>query len=484
MKKLLPLLVFATISLLTFISCDKKDDTTDNSSLTVSLFASDVAFNNGQTTLAVSLSDVAKSAVKVTLAVSLDVREGYIPLAGDQLLFEETVTIPAGESGVETVIRIKDGFDPGPDKYEAVITLASAKGAKVSAKYNTVHVEATAGSFGPDDPNENPQDPGFEGFTFMSGWSVALKGEPYLYDGDPYYDVDITLPGIQYFWIMALTDAQLSEVGGFSGLVGELESSLAEDLGDYTMAEMIFSMADEEFYFEYDGKAGEHGIYIMEFDENGKSTGRYGYQKEVLAAPEEDPDDPDDPNEEAEYYDRIAVSGTGDNLFTFDVYEAGAVTDANLEEEILATGSYPMEAYDYYSMLYEYLEREINFTLLDFMNDAEYNYADFDVIDNGTYDVLIVGLTEDGNLTGEYNISSITVDGHALAQIKALKARLDRKLSDKPARKVKTARPVRKCLSLRGGDEEEGAQILGPITKNAAWTAQYLGRYEYTEDSE
>lgn len=481
MKKLLSLIALATISLLTLVSCDKKDDKNDNSGLTVSLYAPDAAFSNGQTTLAVSLSDVAASAVKVTLAVSLDVREGYIPLAGDQLEFEETVTIPAGESGAETVVRIKEGFDPGPDKYEAVITIASAKGAKVDSKDNTVHVEATAGSYG-------PEDPGFEGFTFVPDWSVSLKGEPYLYEDDPYYDVDITLPGIQYFWIMALTDSQLDEVGGFGGLIAEMEESLADGLAeDYEMAEMIFSMADEEFYFDYDGEAGVHNIVIMEFGEDGKSTGRYGYQKSMLAACEENPDDPDDPDDpnDPEYYDRIAVNGTGDILFTFDVYEEGSITDATLEEEMLATGSYPMQAYDYYSALYEYFGIDIDFTLLDFMNDAEYNYADFDAMDNGTYDVLIVGLNEDGNLTGEYNVSTITVDGRALAEMKAMKARIDRNVSGKLARKAKASRPVRKSIALRDGEEEETTpEILGPITKNSAWTAEYLGRYEEEEDEE
>ena len=153
---------------------------------------------------------------------------------------------------------------------------------------------------------------------------------------------------------------------------------------------------------------------------------------------------------------------------------------------MIATGSYPLQTYEYYSMLYEFFEMEIDFTLADFMNDAEYNFSDFDAVDNGTYDVLIVGLNEEGNLTGEYNISTINVDGHALAELQAMKIRLAKQVaSARLAKKVKTAHPVRKAINLRGDDDDDEtvvAELVGPITKNAAWTAEYLGRYEDAGD--
>ena len=487
MKKLFFLLVLATMTL---VACNK--DEKENATVpTVSLSAAATQFENGVATVTVSLSEKASSVVTVTLGVDRNVPDGYIPMTADLLVFDETVSISAGETSAKAEIALAKTFDPGQDKYQAVIVIKGADGATVDSKDNEVRFDVKVNNYegpdGPEDPNkpdDNNEDPGFEGFTYVSDWSVSLLGEPYLYDEYAYYDVDINLPGIQYFWIMALTDAQLAELGGFGGMVAEMEDYIAECLEDGdTMPEIVFSMADEEFYFDYDGEAGEHGIYIMEFGEDGKSTLRYGFQKAVLAACDEDPDDPDEPGE-SDVYDRIAVNGTADDvLYTFDVYEKGSIATDELEEEMITTGSYPLQADAYYRMLYEMFGMDYPYSPMDFMNDATYNFADFNAMDNGEYDVLIVGLTEDGNLTGEYNISSITVDGHTLAEMKAMKARIDRKISSKHERKVRTAQPARKRIALRDGEEEEEpeAKLMGPVTKNAAWTAVYLGRYEETD---
>lgn len=139
---------------------------------------------------------------------------------------------------------------------------------------------------------------------------------------------------------------------------------------------------------------------------------------------------------------------------------------------------------------------DYDLTVSDFLNNAEYNTAEFYAVDNGEYDVLIVGVNESGNLTGQYNVSTITVDGHDYAGLAELESRLKKAMIQKAVdgkkliRSKKSATPARKKVFFAPEDDTTGAEddeeeinitIDGALTVMSAWQAEYLGRYEYSQ---
>lgn len=113
----------------------------------------------------------------------------------------------------------------------------------------------------------------------QENWSVTPVGEVYDDDGDDVIDVEVNAPGILWYFIEENTDEDLVEYyeGDIAYLAVAMEQQLADYLDyGYTMDELLWSENDPEgniFVYNTDTPTS---LYIIEFDENGKATGRYG----------------------------------------------------------------------------------------------------------------------------------------------------------------------------------------------------------------
>ena len=112
----------------------------------------------------------------------------------------------------------------------------------------------------------------------QDNWSVEIVGEPYKYSNYEFIDVKVSLPGIKYYWLESNTDEELEFYykGSLEYLAASWQAVFAESLADGdTMDDILWSSSAPAEYMFYYG-AGETTIYVVEYDENGKATGRYG----------------------------------------------------------------------------------------------------------------------------------------------------------------------------------------------------------------
>ena len=112
-------------------SCDllKKDD------VFVSVSAASTSFINGKANVVVSLSAVSGSNVEVSLSC-----DGSIP--SDAVSFKSSVEVPAGSISTDVTVSVDtDKLSPG--QYEANISIASVKGAKVNPSGNSCSIFLT-----------------------------------------------------------------------------------------------------------------------------------------------------------------------------------------------------------------------------------------------------------------------------------------------------------------------------------------------------
>ena len=417
MKKVLTIFA-AVVCAAMAVSCNEDQPLV---SLPTATLSADEAFVDGKANITVTLSAAAPVDVTATIAYGT-AREGKTAIDIAALKFDEKVTLKAGEKVASCTVELVS-TENIPDGAEAPIALAAVSTddlgtlkCEVAIAYITYH----ARDYNDEDPNnpgndpnnpgndpDNPNNPGNDGLTLRTDWTATIIGEPYWYGDYAYFDIDPTVPGIKYFWFETFTQDDLDKY--FEGSVKNLLDMYSEDLkealaeGD-TMAELVFSDADEEYYAMYYG-AGATTLYILEFDENGNPTYNYGAVDIVL---------PEIAEEEPEIYDVVAVNGLEDDaLVVFDVYAQGEVTSNNLEETIYDVGSLPAWLAYYYNQSW----MTTAFTPYFFTNDAEYNTTEFEELELGKYDVVIVGVTEDGDITGQYNISTIEVDGHEYQEI-------------------------------------------------------------------
>ena len=115
--------------------------------------------------------------------------------------------------------------------------------------------------------------------TLVETWSVTPVGNVYL-DSDGYdvVDVEVNAPDILWYYIEENSEEDLEEYydGDIANLAYSVEKSLSKYLGDYTMDDLLCSNSAPETSIDVYNANVPTSIYILEFDENGKATGRYG----------------------------------------------------------------------------------------------------------------------------------------------------------------------------------------------------------------
>ncbi|MBP5637108.1 MAG: hypothetical protein J6X25_06315 [Bacteroidales bacterium] len=421
MKKLS--LVFAAI--IAFAACTKE---LPNVSITA-----DTEFNdNNIATAILTLSAASDSEVQVLL-------EGT---PGDKLTFSRTVTIPAGTLSANFMVKLNpDGIDPNAP---IQIYIKDAIGANVGAPaLVTIGLKGYSNSDNPGGGG-NEETPGEGNITLVSTWKAEMDGEPYTDEYGDWIDLKMTTTGINYYAVEGITDDVFDAYyDGIEDLIQDYDAYIAGELEDgYTVSQLLF--VDGEYtYIEYPGE-GAGKIYIIEFDASGKATGRYGataatfpefegsgsgggeldWEKTTVGVPATFTKNT---SLGVEYLGRYT---DGDD--TGDLFSATGTGEAMWAIDVFAPNDFDGDVHAYAADLAAYIEQGLADLVEEYGADlVSYFYEDFadflayevlgtyegeefyfDPYDNGTYDALVLTFTADGDLTGEYNLVKVVVDGH------------------------------------------------------------------------
>lgn len=418
----------AVLAGLAVFSCDELEDVVDDI-IEVNLSAVNGEFDeNGEATLTLSLNAISYKDITVKLGSKpTEVEEGYQAIVDPEILkFEESVSIPAKTQSVSVKVSVvPQSVESGQ---EAVITIVYVDGATVG-KNATAYIRVPARGYsdsgngnGNGDNNGNGNGEDEEGLVLKKDWSVQVIGEPY-YDGeDAYFDVDVTAPGITYFWLDTFTDEELLELaqGSVKVLLDMYSESIKKYLDDYSIADVIFSMDDDEFYVSY-YDAGPTKVYIMEFDQNGNPTYNYGVTEIVLPEIEEE----EDPGSDLEVAYHSDWTGHYEGRIGVDPLNADVVTVTKCDAEYFYAECYPAGTLEEYADEMGDLIEDAAFLPMLYMafgatmeDLVEYGIVGSSVpaqfstdLEEGAYECIIVALDEDGYPTGDYGYFTLESAG-------------------------------------------------------------------------
>lgn len=293
--------------------------------------------------------------------------------------------------------------------------------------------------------------PAFEGSgglditaTLVSNWSAVMNGDPYTDEYGDWIDLTVSTPGIKYYAAQGIRDEFFNNY--YEG-VEELIEDLTYEIEGYLeegeeLADILF--VDGEYtYIEYPGE-GQGQIFIIEFDDDGMPTGRYGVSSATFPEYESGSGgggNMDDFKTEIGVPDNFTVNtaigasylglyhgdssdmsvitatGTGSAMWYLDVFEAGSVSANDipaLAAEIATDIEETLAEYiDYYGEYFPLLFSSLgDFLAQAVLGTYEGEPLGYDATQLGSYDVVVLTFTDDGDMTGEYNIVTVTVDGH------------------------------------------------------------------------
>jgi hypothetical protein len=123
--------------------------------------------------------------------------------------------------------------------------------------------------------------------TLQTNWKVDKLGEIWedLF-GDYHIDIEVTAPGATYFWVDCYTEEEMQKYypeKGVEDLLLDFSSSVKTSVAEgYDIAEdLLWAPGEKDMYADYYG-AGETDFYIMDFDNTGSATGKYGVTRLVV----------------------------------------------------------------------------------------------------------------------------------------------------------------------------------------------------------
>lgn len=279
--------------------------------------------------------------------------------------------------------------------------------------------------------------------TLVSTWKAEMDGDPYTDEYGDWIDLKMTTTGIKYYAVEGITDDVFDAYyDGIEDLIQDYDAYIAGELEDgYTVSQLLF--VDGEYtYIEYPGE-GAGKIYIIEFDASGKATGRYGYtavtfpefeggsgggeldwDKTTIVVPEsftkntalglEYQGRTTYSNQDLEVFTSV---GTGDAMWYSEVNELGFFKDEEVHDRAveLAEGieAYLAEIIDYYGEYVGFFYEDFaDFLGQEILATSEDEPMGYPVLGEGDFTAILFTFTEVGDFTGEYNIFTVTVDGH------------------------------------------------------------------------
>jgi len=144
-----------------------------------------------------------------------------------------------------------------------------------TGEWHSEVITGVGGSGGGDDNNLE--------MTFMENWTVEVDNDSYE---DDYADITVHVPGLggNYYFVEEATwaDIESQYSGSLSTFAKRYESYCAYYLNYYSMEDIMPSAfwPQEDLYVNNPGV--QSTIYIFEYDEDGKATGRYGATDTVM----------------------------------------------------------------------------------------------------------------------------------------------------------------------------------------------------------
>ena len=115
--------------------------------------------------------------------------------------------------------------------------------------------------------------------VLQTNWSVAIVGDIYVDDdGDDVIDITVTAPGIKYYNAEENTQEDLDEYygGSVAGLALSNQDYCQEYIDLYPMEDLMYYNEDPQTWMYVYNPGCKTTIYIVELDEDGMATGRYG----------------------------------------------------------------------------------------------------------------------------------------------------------------------------------------------------------------
>ena len=436
-------------------ACQKKNAPVA-ASATVALEA-DASFNaEGVATLTLTMSEALSTNTLVTLGVGFEAENGKTLVAVEDLTFKTNpVTILMSKTRVTTTVTLAPSARK--ENAQAVIVLESVQGAKVKEGASTVYINWTGGNVKDlsEDPSPNPdesldpedssdpgvsEDPVVAPFEPTKGWKIEYLGVQTDDEGSASVFEASGHKG-EGIYIFLAEAGYLSSYDSLEDFLADATVNFQDDVqyyADYgwTAEDLIYTDDPvNEYYDVLD--AGDYEIFMVGMDATGKTSGHWAWCAFTAdgegSTPEHDitlegpvtrnsawkasyvgrysyDEEDEETGETTTYqYDRFEITGTGNNTFTFALFEPGDVEQYDMEELLLGMAADVWSAYDEMAPFYEALGWDIAFT--GFMYDNEFNYDDYEAVELGTYDVLIVGISAAGNPTGQYNVCQVQVDG-------------------------------------------------------------------------
>ena len=335
-------------------------------------------------------------------------------------------------------------------------------------------------------------------------WTGAFSEWVDGYEGQ-YFWIDGRAPGAAYTIIDIYTDGEIDWFlnGELKNFIGNTNANIQAYLNaGYTPDEVfgyLGAAVDEDGYFsDYVSTyniEGEANLLILGFDKDGQLINTSTYSngadmgKVVIDMPVYVPEPLDltlNENWGAEfvgtYYDEeygmdlsvIKITGLKEGEYVgAGLYGAGYIDEDNLSDLVRYAVSGVVDTYEYYSWYYD------DITLADVANTAEYPWLFYSIDEEayGEWDVLIAGVSEDFEATGEYAIATITLDGTRLdsdptlvaRKVRSGKADLNKASLKKQPHVAKTAPADRsRMASTKRADRKKAARKPLSIKSAAA----------------
>ena len=302
--------------------------------------------------------------------------------------------------------------------------------------------------------------------VLQENWSVTISGEAYEKNGSVYVDIVPNVPGIQYYDIEENTDDDLDFY--YDGSVAGIAESYSEDYMDYmddkgyTMDQMAFSLDNPKTSIRIYNPGVESTFYIVEFDEYGKPTGRYGATTLVMPEPEVIPLNWQERTDWAINYDATVDTGYADypqalvatacdaTYFAAAVFAGGSLEKYGLD----AIAEAATDDLQYYIGSGYTITQMIGYG---YAFDAVPAVMPYSGLENGD-EAYIFAVDATGAPTGEWHMETLTGIQEAASAPSAAPAKAARKLA--PAKAAKVMEKDRKQVAAKAAAQEKASRHI------------------------
>lgn len=420
----------AALAAVTLLACEK-----DKSVRPTVDIQSDESFNEDHTAqVTIVLSSAIKKDLMINLAVSALSAPGTTAVPSSHLQFPATVTIAAEATSV-TFTATLDPAGLSADTYSAGIQVLGGNGYYVNKDGGITYIKFDGSSYSGGGEGEGEGGEGEGGgstqLSLQSNWTVSITGTELEYDDEDnaYIEGVATAPGSGYLYFDTYTDEELAQYakGDIATIIPDLESDIAVQLAKGSKMDDLLYEAGAVYIPYYD--AGETYVYMLDFDANGKSTGKYGKVRVVMPEVEEGgfDDFPEDITSASlqsnwkltfteTYYDEddgwldvLKVTAPGATYLDLTWLDDEDLAEYDDDLDVLND----VQFYDNFMYYEDYASTPTQFFYVD-KEDAYYEH------EAGTWTVFLIDFNADWTLTGKYGKCTVTIPTNTEAEAGAV----------------------------------------------------------------